>query len=137
AARLERVGFRQDIVHARCEAAVTYPRSIVRGERNDGRARAAARAVADQLRRRKAVQPRKVEIHENQIESLGRAACDRFRTVPGPDALAAECLEISLCDGRIDRLVLDEQNATADRDGRWSSLSRGRLLPLRLHRRAI
>src|SRR6185312_14082357 len=101
------------IIDAGRLAALADLRRSMRSQRNDGHATAAPPrpgALADQPRRLVAVEGRHVDVHQDQIETLGRAAGESLRPVLGPYGRTAERFEVALSDRGVDRLVLHEQN---------------------------
>src|ERR1700722_9646013 len=86
----------------------------MRGERDDGYARPAAFTLANQSSGRIAVHVRHVQIHHDEVETLGGAAGDGLPAAIHPDGSTAEFLEVALRDGRIDGLILDQQYVSAD-----------------------
>ena len=78
------------------------------------RAVRAPRALAYQRRRREAVHGRHAQVHQDQIEALRGIACDRLGTVLDPYGRTSQRREITLRDGRVDRLVLHQQHVAAD-----------------------
>ena len=107
----QRVGFGQEGIHAGVQALLLVALHRVRGQRHDGRPRAAAqRQSADDPGCLVAVHHRHLAVHQHQIEGAVAHQRHSFGAVVGHLPLQAELLQHRLGHALVDRVVFDQQH---------------------------